>query len=52
MKIECTQREKEVLILSLKNSDTCPFIDGDCNREDDGFDKCIEKKIEWNITEG
>ena len=50
MKITCAQDEKERLILTLINSDTCPFIDGRCD-EDSICERCIENRIQWE-TEG
>ena len=51
MKIECTEKEKGLIIDALTNNDTdCIFIDGVCY----GFGhckKCLEDRIEWVITD-
>lgn len=51
MKIECTQKQKDILIAILTGEENlCPFINGICY----GFgycNKCMEEKIEWTITD-
>ena len=48
MKIQCTQRQKEIITKALENIEICPFDDNVCL----GCENCIEKKIEWEVTEG
>lgn len=51
MKIECTQKQKEILYEILTNEEAlCPFQDGVCY----GYGwcyKCLDERIEWTITD-
>ena len=51
MKIECTEKEKEIILEAFKDANLCPFdntfgvlCSGSC-------DACIEKRIEWKIKQ-
>ena len=50
MKIECTEEQKQLIIDMLLKADNCLFADGICY----GFsycEKCLNERIEWEITE-
>lgn len=47
MKIECTDKEKEMLIMFMETG-TCPFDSTHCSEEN--FCKaCLEKNVEWTV---
>lgn len=51
MKIECTEKEKEMLIDVFMTSDICPFNSTHCF-EGNVCKACIEKNFEWQIKDG
>ena len=53
MKINCTKREKEIILKAFHDADLCPFEErfgviccpGSC-------DACCEKNIDWDMKDG
>ena len=50
MKIECTVKEKDLLMVILVDSSICPFNYKYCRGNT--CKECFEKHVEWKIKEG
>lgn len=51
MKIQCTEKEKELLIDVFMGSCICPFKSAHCS-EGNVCRACLEKNIKWQIKGG
>ena len=53
MKIICTKEEKEGLVVAIMTSYPCMINPSGCDMEKDVDEcwKCIDAKIEWEITD-
>lgn len=51
MKIECTKKEKELLIDMFMESRICPFNSIHCS-EGNVCKACFEKNVKWQIKDG
>lgn len=49
--IKCTMREKDAMIDSWADSETCPFIRGICSAAACDCEQCVLTNINWIITE-
>ena len=52
MRIECTKKEKELVLEAFEDANVCPFDDAfgiSCSLN---CKACTEKNIEWEIKDG